>query len=75
MQNAKQTNSGLKHALEASLEEFRLPEVGRQDGNEAAAACQRPCPCRARGQGSGVRQIHILLTVQMSSIATCWSGV
>lgn len=28
VQNAKQMNSGLKHALEASLEEFRLPEVG-----------------------------------------------
>lgn len=28
VQNAKQTNSGLKHALEAGLEEFRLPEVG-----------------------------------------------
>lgn len=29
VQNAKQTNSGLKHALEPSLEEFRLPEVRR----------------------------------------------
>lgn len=27
VQNAKQMNSGLKHALEASVEEFRLPEV------------------------------------------------
>uniref|UniRef100_A0A674MW73 REST corepressor 3 n=1 Tax=Takifugu rubripes TaxID=31033 RepID=A0A674MW73_TAKRU len=28
VQNAKQMNSGLKHALEASLEDFRLPEGG-----------------------------------------------
>lgn len=27
MQNAKQTNGGLKHTLEAAIEEFRLPEV------------------------------------------------
>lgn len=27
MQNAKQMNSGLKHALEAGIEDFRLPEV------------------------------------------------
>lgn len=29
VQNAKQMNSGLKHALETSLEDFRLPEVQR----------------------------------------------
>lgn len=44
VQNAKQTNSGMKHALEASLEEFRLPEVGRQDGGEAAAAWSTALP-------------------------------
>lgn len=27
MQNAKQMNSGLKHVLEAGIEDFRLPEV------------------------------------------------
>lgn len=27
MQNAKQMNSGLKHVLEAGIEELRLPEV------------------------------------------------
>lgn len=32
VQNSKQMNSGLKHTLEASLEEFRLPEVGRPAG-------------------------------------------
>ncbi|CAF93341.1 unnamed protein product, partial [Tetraodon nigroviridis] len=30
VQNAKQMNSGLKHALEASLEEFRLPECNQK---------------------------------------------
>ncbi|XP_056891964.1 REST corepressor 3 isoform X3 [Takifugu flavidus] len=30
VQNAKQMNSGLKHALEASLEDFRLPECNQK---------------------------------------------
>lgn len=37
VQNAKQTNSGLKLSLEASLEELRLPEVGRLSASACAA--------------------------------------
>lgn len=37
VQNSKQMNSGLKHTLEASVEEFRLPEVGRPAGSGSHA--------------------------------------
>lgn len=50
VQNAKQMNSGLKHALEASLEEFRLPEVGGPSGTPHHS------PRVFKGQGSGLKQ-------------------
>lgn len=58
VQNAKQMNSGLKHALEASLEEFRLPEVG-----SPSAVCFRGSGSPA-SLGIGVRGQANLLLVQ-----------